>query len=114
MGTPLPYQLPPPSLTPCSPSPSPPTVAYVPPPPPLLPALSTVPIQTQTYGDELCMSRTMGKRAESQNYSTVNTITLLDIAEEVEPLGENEWATVGDCFQLWARETGRQNREKSY
>lgn len=48
----------------------------------------------------------MGKRTGAQNYNTDDVNALLDIAEELELLGANKWASVGARFQLWSTEMG--------
>lgn len=52
-----------------------------------------------------------GKRAGSQNYSMEDIATLLDLVEELEPIGSNDWAVVQNGYCEYATELHRQVKD---
>jgi len=54
-----------------------------------------------------------GHRAGVQNYSSADVNSLLDIVEEIEPLGANMWAYVAQDFSKWAIANDRPSRDPS-
>lgn len=50
-------------------------------------------------------------RTGSPNYNDADIDTLLDITEEVEPLGANQWSIVSHKFNEWCQRNGRPVRD---
>ena len=57
--------------------------------------------------------RVGGRKNGSANYTTADVDALLDVVEDVEPIGAQEWAIVSSRYNDWAATSGRPLREQT-
>ena len=58
-------------------------------------------------------TRCSGTLAGKKNYKAAEISMLLDVIQEILPLGKNEWVAAHEVYKKWARENGYQERDNA-
>lgn len=69
------------------------------------------PVPTTDSPDKKRVVKNRGGRNGAPNYADSDIDALLDVVEEVQPIGANEWSLVAAKFEMYATEVGRVPRE---